>query len=220
MTPASDTRVVRIVSRVGWSVALGAIWAIGYFTLGARTRQAPTFDPSTALDAWIPFVGWAVWPYLLGIVGIALPASLIRSRGLFLRAAVAYAMVIVLSFLVYLLLPTDAVSLRQYPSTSRLDSLTAWAIYTLYAIDPPTNLLPSLHVSLGTLSALTLSKEHAAYRPLAYVGWAILAASVCGVKQHSALDALSGTLLALAAFSVAGRVSTFGFRRSRPGITG
>ena len=144
---------------------------------------------------------------LAGIFGIALPACLIHSPRLFLRTAVAYAIVIALSFLCFFFLPADAANLRQYASTSGLNSLTAWTINTLHAFDPPTNLVPSLHVSLAMLSAMALSKEYIACRSLAYVGWAIMVASVCAVKQHSIIDAVSATILALAAFEVAGRFS-------------
>jgi PAP2 superfamily protein len=208
MTTASGHRAVRLVTRAGWAVGLGAIWGVGYFAIGARTRQTSAFNPSIVLDAWIPFIGWAIWPYLLGIVGIALPAALIRKPGVFLRTAAAYGIVISLSFLCFYLLPTNAENLRQHASTSCLDALTGWAIGMLYAIDPATNLFPSLHVSLGTLSALALAKEYVAYGRLVYLGWALVSASVCAVKQHAILDVLSGTILALAAFGVAGRVST------------
>ena len=214
-TTSTEARAVPLVTRAACTVGLSAIWAAGYFTLGGRTLRGPAFDPSSALDAWIPFTGWAVWPYLLSIVGIALPAGLIRSPGLFLRTAAAYAIVIALSFVCFLLLPTDAATLRQYVTTSSLDLLSAWAIDTLHAIDPPTNLLPSLHVSLATLSTLALAKEYTAYRPLAYVGLAVLAASVCAVKQHFILDALSGIVLALAAFSVAGLLAVTPQRQDR-----
>jgi PAP2 superfamily len=206
MVPPIDARTINFITRVSWTIGLGAVWAVGYFIIGNLTPRAAAFDPSVMLDAWIPFVGWAIWPYLLGIVGIASPACLIHSPGLFFRIAVAFAMVIALSFLCFLLLPTDATNLRQHASTSGLDSPTAWAINTLHAIDPPTDLLPSLHVSLATLAAIAFTKEYAAYRTLTYVGWAIMAACVCAVKQHSIIDAVSGVILALAAFEIAGNL--------------
>jgi membrane-associated phospholipid phosphatase len=208
MTPPNDIRGVRFVSRIIFPVLLGTAWAIGYFSIGVWTHQSRLFDPSTTLDACIPFVGWAVWPYLLGLVGLVLPAVIIQSRALFLRTVVAYATVMTLSFSVFILLPTDAAKLRLHASTFYLDSPTAWAVGTLYAIDPPTNMLPSLHVSLATAAALAVSEEYAGYRTLTFVGWAILAASVCAVKQHSVLDVLSGTILGLISFRVANYVTT------------
>jgi hypothetical protein len=207
MAVIGDTRVVGIVSRTGWIVVLGSIWAIGYFTIGARTHPGPGLDPSTAVDAWIPFVGWAVWPYLLGIVGIVLPVAIVRSSGLFIRTAVAYAIVIAASFVCFVLLPTNAAALRQHAYTAGLDPLTVRTIGLVYAIDPPTNMLPSLHVSLATLAALSVSREYATFQPWALGGWLILSASVCLVKQHSAIDALTGALLGVAAFIVAGIIA-------------
>jgi hypothetical protein len=202
---SGEIRGVGVGGRFSSVILLAGVWAIGYFFLGARPQQTSAFDPSTALDLWIPFAGWVVWPYLLSIAGILLPAALVRSRELFSRTAVAYALAILLSFLVFYLLPTDATSLRSQAVTCRCGSLTDWAIDTLYAIDPPTNLLPSLHVSLATLAALAVSKEDSAYRPFAWIGWGFLVVSVCILKQHAVLDALSGMLLALFAFRVTGR---------------
>jgi len=216
MEVADDTRVVGLVSRAGCAVVLGATWAIGYFTIGGRTHPTPCFDPSTPVDTWIPFVGWAVWPYLLGIAGIVLPVGVIRLSSLFIRTAVGYAFVITASFLSFVLLPTNAAGLRQHASTVGLDPLTAWVIGLVYAIDPPTNLLPSLHVSLATLAVLAISSAYPALRPWAYASWLTLAASVCAVKQHSVVDALSGALLARAAFELAGLCTRIR-RLSRPG---
>lgn len=204
MTPRRKS--IRFSTRVASSAGLGAFWALGYFTFGAWAQTARTFDPSISLDASIPFVGWAIWPYLFGFVWIALPAGAIRSPELFRRTAVAYALVITLSFLCFVLVPAEAISLRDHASTNGLDRLTAWAVYTLHTFDPPTNLLPSLHVSLATVATFALARQYPAWQAPAFGLLMMVIVSVCISKQHTIVDAVAGLIVALAAFNLSGRL--------------
>ncbi|HKH28375.1 MAG TPA: phosphatase PAP2 family protein, partial [Sphingomicrobium sp.] len=72
----------------------------------------------------------------------------------------------------------------------------------LYAVDPQTNLFPSLHVSLGVLAALSISKAAPGWACLATGAVAAVAISVCTVKQHVLIDVVGGLALAGAAHVV------------------
>ena len=196
---------IRLGTRVVYTAGLGAFWALGYFTLGAWAQTPGTFDPSFALDALIPFAGWAVWPYLLGIAWIALPAALIRSPLLFRQTAQAYALVMVLCFVCFVLVPAEAAGLRGQASTIGLDAVTAWAVRTLHAVDPDTNLLPSLHVSLATVAAFALLRQYPAWQTIIWSLLVVLVvvASVLVLKQHTIADAVAGLIVAFAAYSLA-----------------
>lgn len=206
MSPRAES--IRLSTRVVCSAGLGAFWALGYFTLGARAQTSGTFDPSSALDAFIPFAGWAVWPYLLGIAWIALPAALIRSPLLFRQTAQAYALVMILSFICFVLMPAASTGLRGQASTIGLDALTAWAVSTLHAIDPGTNLLPSLHVSLATVAACAMLRQHPAWRATIWSLLVVVVASVLVLKQHTIADAAAGLIVAFAAYSLVERFKT------------
>lgn len=196
------------IVRVTWFSGLGVVWTFGYLSLGYRAEHVHALDPTLWLDSLIPFVVWGIWPYLLGIVGIALPVVLIRTPSLFVRTAAAYVVVTAASFLCFFLFPTNAPSLRPYDAALESDSLTAMAYNALYRFDRTTNLVPSMHVSLATLSMLACAQEHIAYRWWAYGGWLMLVVSVCVTKQHSVVDLLSGAVLAQTVFSTVGIVMT------------
>jgi membrane-associated phospholipid phosphatase len=196
---------IRLSTRVMCSAGLGAFWALGYFSLGTRAQPSGTFDPSIALDALIPFAAWAVWPYLLGIAWIALPAALICSPLLFRQTAEAYVFVMVLCFVCFVLVPAEAAGLRGQASSIGSDALTAWAVRTLYAVDPGTNLLPSLHVSLATVAACALVRQYPAWRMIIWILLVVVITSVLVLKQHTIADAAAGLIVAFAAYCLAKR---------------
>jgi len=66
----------------------------------------------------------------------------------------------------------------------------------LYRLDPPFNLFPSLHLSIAALSSLTAWKARRSYGAAAFVGVALIGASICTVKQHFVLDGFGGVALA------------------------
>jgi hypothetical protein len=179
-------------------------WAVGYFALGNRAMDVPASDTQLPIDSWIPYCGCAVWPYLLAIVGIALPAWLLRKRELFRRTFIAKTIVIGISFCVFFLFPTRSLTLRSYATIGATDRVTAWLLDFLFWIDVPANLAPSLHVSLMTTSALALAIERTAARACILAVWSIFLASVCLVKQHYLFDVVSGAALGLVAFQIAG----------------
>ena len=183
-------------TRLVWSVGLAGFWALGYFAAGVWLHPAPVFDPSTALDAAIPFIPLALWPYLCGIVWMGMPAVLLRSPALFRHTARSYALLIALSVLCFALLPAEAPGLRRQANAAGLDPLTAWALQRLHAIDPPRNLLPSLHVSLAALAACALVRADSRWRLPAALVLATIMASVCLSKQHTVADAAAGLLAA------------------------
>jgi hypothetical protein len=199
-------------TRAACSTGLGAFWALGYFWLGARTQTVQAFDPSIPIDALIPFVGWAVWPYLLGIACIGLPALLIRSPALFRETAIAYAIVIGLSFLCFFLAPTEADSLRSQIVLAGLDYYTATTVSILHAVDPAANLTPSLHVSLATVASFALAREYRAMQVVTAGLLVIGVGSVFLLKQHTIVDALAGLTIAAIALTLSACFKVF--RRS------
>ncbi|MBA5687102.1 phosphatase PAP2 family protein [Rugamonas apoptosis] len=194
-------------TRLAWSMGLAGFWALGYFTAGAWLHPAPIFDPSTALDAAIPFAGLALWPYLFGIIWIAMPAVLLQSPALFRHTARSYALLIAFSLLCFVLLPAEAPELRRQASGAGLDPLTAWALQRLHAIDPPRNLLPSLHVSLAALATCALARSDTRWRLPATLVLAMIVAAVCLSKQHTVADAVAGLLAAWLCDRVARRLN-------------
>ncbi len=205
--------------RVIGSIGLAVFWTIGYF-FKPHTVAGPvvaTFNPSIPLDGLIPFMPWAIWLYLAGIVLIALPLLLLRSSASFRRTVIGYALIMAISFIVFLVLPAEAHGLRDQATNgiSATDRLTAWAIRTLHEIDLPTNLFPSLHVSLATAATVMLVRQYPAWRYTAGVCLAVVIASVFLVKQHTIADAVAGFALAICYLHVSDAFAGRSERRAR-----
>jgi membrane-associated phospholipid phosphatase len=169
-------------------------WGFGYFRLA--TRVPVLFEPTTGLDAAIPFVGWSVWIYLAGIIWIAAPLALVDERDLFWQSAAAYVVALTLGFLCFAAFPAGAPALRRLASPVGLDALTAWALLTLQRIDTPSNLLPSLHVALAWLASRAVWRQHPPWRIVCGLVSVTVTMSVCLSKQHTVLDVAAGLALA------------------------
>jgi len=198
--PAESSVAVGARERLAWAVGIGAAWSVTYFGVASGADPGRARDLTTALDQHVPFVAASVWIYLGGIVCPALPLCVVRSRTLFRRTGIAYAAAILLSAVAFAAWPVSSAGLRaDLASVSGADSLSAMALRTLYALDPPVNLCPSLHVAFGALAALAIMKAVPRLSLPAIVMVVLIAASVCTVKQHFVLDVAGGLLLAAAA---------------------
>jgi membrane-associated phospholipid phosphatase len=113
----------------------------------------------------------------------------------------AYFAVVTLCLLCFVLYPVSAAGLR--PSLAGLDPsrFAVWGLRLNYALDPPVNLFPSLHLAGATIAALGAWKARPAYGALAGVAVAPIAVAVCTVKQHYWIDAVGGVALAVAVYA-------------------
>lgn len=144
--------------------------------------------PSTPIDAFIPFSGWALIPYaslgpfLLLIAGGLDPA---RFRRLLRAALIAQA----IAYTVFLLWPMMVG--RPTTGDGALDRFALWAIDVS---DLPVNTVPSLHVAYAIVAA-------AAHPRWWSVLWAlVIVLSVLPLRQHLVMDVLTGVVLGLTAW--------------------
>lgn len=189
------------MERAAWTAGIGALWAFGYFSLGARDSLRHQADLTTAIDAWIPFVGWTIWPYLFGIAFSLTPLVAVRCHRLFRLVAVGYVVVITVSLTCFAVFPVTSTELRLNPAALDIDPISKWAIMALHALDTSSNLFPSLHVSLAALAAFSIWKAAPRWRLLAVTSAATVAISVCTVKQHVVFDVVGGLALAAVAYT-------------------
>jgi membrane-associated phospholipid phosphatase len=147
--------------------------------------------PVTVLDRRIPFLSPTVWIYhtqffflLAGVRALRQPAVI--SRTLYAMAAAS-----LISFAVFFVYPTTLprVEVSAGPLTRRAFAL-------LYAIDPPTNCLPSLHVALAWVAALGVGKENRRAGVAALAWAALISLSTLTTKQHYLIDVLAGLCVA------------------------
>jgi hypothetical protein len=187
-----------IFCRAAWAAALLALWGSGYFLIANSLAMRPVRDLGTPFDRTIPFLGWTVWIYLAGLPLIVAPLFVLRAEPVFHRVARSYALVLLASFACFAAMPVSAHSLREGGAMAGFNDLTARAVGALRGIDPPSNLFPSLHVSLSALSCWSMADTQPRLRWLFATVLTLICLSVVTTKQHLVLDVAGGLSLAWA----------------------
>jgi membrane-associated phospholipid phosphatase len=93
-------------------------------------------------------------------------------------------------------LPVTAIHLRAHGDQLSAPGPSDWAVSTIYSIDPPYNLFPSLHISLTALAAFAVWKADRRYGAILFIGLALVAVAVCATKQHFVVDVVGGLVIA------------------------
>jgi membrane-associated phospholipid phosphatase len=202
------------------TLALVALFIVGYFGVGRCVDPSRARTLFTPLDIRIPFVPASVWVYLYVFPAALVPLFVVRCERLFRRTMLAYACVIVTSLACFAAFPVTSLGLRVDAATLDVSRFTPWAVATLYALDPPFNLFPSLHLSIATLAACSAWKARSSYGAAAFLGAALVGISICTVKQHFVADGIGGVALALLAHTLilrtyrpeAGTLSAYSWR--------
>ncbi len=154
--------------------------------------------PLTALDRLVPFVPETVWiyvsDYLLLLVAFLVCRDTLRFAGAFLTVI---AVCVLTQWLVPIAFPRALFPVD--PSAG----VSAWAVSVLWSLDAPTSCLPSLHVGMAAMAALSVARSPPVRAPRATTALiAIWAAAVCAstltVKQHYAVDVAAGLAVAAA----------------------
>ncbi len=165
------------------------------------------WDPTLAIDLYIPAVPLAICPYFThflyypGLVVGTPPGP--RSTRALLGLIQAMVVVAVLSFAVFIVLPAKVDLRAQMLEALVHEGAMVKMLYTqLYRTDPPFNAWPSLHISHTLLVALYLNHHWTKVwaRRLLWFFWASLAVSVVLTKQHLAFDVLTGAVLGWASW--------------------
>ena len=187
-----DARRVRVYG--GWAAVTGVAFFVIYPTLNWLTSlRASRLHLYLDLELGIPFVPELIWAYLsmyfLFLVPLfVLPTERMAPLGKQLVAGT------VVSGAMFLLLPAELGFVRVIPS----DPLYARIYASIFGVDQPHNLVPSLHVVWSC--AIVLACADAARPPgraLLYIWLAILVGSTLLVHQHHLLDAISAILLVI-----------------------
>lgn len=161
------------------------------------------------LDDKIPFCEFFIIPYLLWfayILVVGLYLFFTTSRD-FYRFCIFLFGGMSLSLLVCTLWPNGQ-ALRPELSQLGRDNILLRLVGYLYETDTPTNVFPSIHVlnSIGACIAVFRNNVLKQKRPLC-IATALLTVFICCstvlLKQHSVLDVLGGSVLALLMYWVA-----------------
>jgi|ERR1700722_14586339 len=187
-----DARRLRIYAC--WAGLAGVAFFAVYPTLNWLTSlRTLRFHLYVSPELNIPFVPQFIWVYLSMYLLFLLPLFLLPAErmpalGKQLIAGTA------LSGLLFLLLPADLGFVREIPS----DRLYTNIYKSIFGIDRPHNLVPSLHVVWSC--AIILMCAEVARPPgrlLLYIWLVIVVISTVLVHQHHLLDVLAGVFIVL-----------------------
>jgi membrane-associated phospholipid phosphatase len=192
----------RVVPRALLSIGVVGFFIVGYFGAGLSIDPASARDLGTSLDHRIPFLAASVWVYLWVFPASLLPLFVVRCPRLFRRTLLAYTLAIAASLIVFVAVPVTSIALRADRAALDVTRLSPWAVAVLYRLDPPVNLFPSLHLTIAALAALSAWKAKRTYGAAAFVGVALIAVSICTVKQHFVLDGVGGAVLAGVVYAI------------------
>ncbi|HJV32722.1 MAG TPA: phosphatase PAP2 family protein, partial [Patescibacteria group bacterium] len=178
-------------------IGLAVFWAAAYLGTGAwnagRASGVLAWDP-----VWsFPFASAFVAPYLSAYLLPFAAFAALRERRKFRRFAAVVAGTIAFSAAVFVLWPLT-IARPDLGFGSFSDHLLA----ALYAADRPTNLFPSLHVSLSFLFALAVGDARPRLRPWALAWAALIAVSTLLTRQHYLVDVVGGVIVARAGWRV------------------
>jgi len=203
---STNRRLLQRAERPLLTLGVALFFVVGYFAVGRADHSTVPLDLGTPLDGLIPFVPASIWVYLWVFPAALIPLFVVRCPRLFRRTACAYAIAIAVSLCCFVLLPITSQHLRADAATLDPRRASDWAVALVYALDPPYNLFPSLHLSIVTLAALSAWVAARRYGAIAFVGVVLVAVAVCTAKQHFVLDVLGGLALgSLAGAAMLGR---------------
>jgi hypothetical protein len=181
---------------------LVAFFCAGYFAIGLSGDPYQAHSLRTSLDDRIPFIAESVFVYAAVYVAALFPLFVVRCPRLLRRVALAYTIAMGVAFVCFMVFPVTSVHLRPNIGVWQPDRFTVWGLKTLYALDPPMNLFPSLHLAIALLAALSSWKARVVYWGIPFVAVGAISASICTVKQHFWVDGAAGIALAGAAYAL------------------
>jgi len=185
-----------------WLKAIGTpafMWLFfaGYFHLLRHPAQPAVEMPLTAIDRWIQFQPWAVWPYFSLWVYVTLSPALMPTARDLIRYGWWIGALCMTGLACFYLWPTSVPH-----QVVTIESHAGFDV--LRGVDAAGNACPSLHVAAAAFTALWLDRL---LRDLAQPRWlrlanplwfALIVWSTLAIKQHVWWDVAAGLALALA----------------------
>jgi membrane-associated phospholipid phosphatase len=170
-----------------------------YLVIAAVTRGRTLHMPELPLDRMVPLQpAWAVI-YLSYFIFPFLPVLVVRQEEQIRRTFLAWLLVWITGYVVFLLYPT----ILPRPASGEIgDGFFAWFLRGIYDADPPRNCFPCLHVATPFVAALSCYRVHRGVGLAAGLWASLIALSTLFTKQHYVADIIAGIVLAGVAYAV------------------
>lgn len=199
MIGGSDSFARRALSYLLWCIPVSVVFFTLYplmnmFTAGRETLYSLWVPDELA----IPFVPGFIWVYCSFYLIILAPLWFVPRRE-HRQLAFTFIVVTLIGGLIFFLLPAQLGFVRQLPD----NPLYRTMYQTLFELDQPHNLVPSLHVAWSCAAVLAIVRHTGKGLTALFLLWlALIALSTLLVHQHHVADVVTGLLLAVIVSSV------------------
>ena len=180
------------------SIVFYMVFSVVFFTINKVTT--PKYIIHSVIDDYIPFNEYFIIPYMLWFVMIAfsLIYFVIYSKKDYLHLCFMMYMSMTISVLIYLMAP-NGLQLRVELTNNNICSRL---VQLIQSIDNPTNVCPSIHVSVIIAICVALLKSPCFNKKYVFkIGVIIITILICMstvfLKQHSIIDVFWGAVLAI-----------------------
>lgn len=194
---------------------LGLVIGPSYFSIGFFHDPKP-LPPIIELsfEDKIPVIPASIWVYLIGLyIPILLLCFHIRNKEVFFHITKLVSVVSLICLGVFLFFPIayaqpDIDAPHTWATEGfkfwhlKQDTLSLWALDTIYTLDPAVNTFPSLHMVFTTSFALGYHLDKHKLAPLMWTNVALVFLSILTTKQHFFLDGLVAIVLVFAVHSL------------------
>lgn len=181
-----------------WVGIVLSVFLVTYlFANQMAAEKSQRYEMYTEWELEIPLVPSMIVVYLSYVaVFLFLPMVLKETQAL-VSLAYSFLFGILVSTTIFILFPGEL----GYPRPEFVAGYD-YLYQTLYQIDRPHNLFPSLHVTFSSLTAFAMVHQtRARWFHLAILAWAVvIAASVILVHQHHLFDIITGLALAVCCY--------------------
>lgn len=189
-----------LIKRLRGILLFGIFYLVTFFLI--ESRDVPIHIIHTKFDDYIPFCEYFIIPYVLWylyVAGTVLYLGLTDKSGKEYHRFIINMILGMVIFVIVSFLYPNGQDLRPVFAS---DNIFKWLVNVLYAIDTPTNILPSLHVYASVACDIALCqnskfKTHPSWRWMSHVLTIIIILSTVFLKQHSIVDIITALILNL-----------------------
>ena len=172
------------------------LWLIYLFTNYFNAERA-AFNFWISLDNLIPFIPGFVIFYLLYFPLVLFQFFIIKKEKDFINVAKANIFVIIISNIIFLLLPTKIIRPELI-----VNDFSGFILSLIYLIDNNVNLFPSLHVSMSLLAFLNIIKFKKNLKFTVLATFILTTLSTLFIKQHYVIDIIGGLILGFISYKI------------------
>lgn len=189
-----------------WVIIYMIPYLLWYFGLQQLRTNVSFTDVYTVIDKSLPFIPLFIWPYIywyIFVLGTALYFFFKDVKDFY--KVIAFLFIgMTICLIIFTIFPS---CFDHRPISFHADRLTTFFINSIYSADKCQNVFPSIHVynSIGCAIAIC---EHKGFKnkkgikAFAIISAILITLSTMFIKQHSILDVISASFIALIMYKI------------------